>query len=68
MNMKNNIIELANYRKPEPFDFAAYNRRADERFRSSEKRAKILHLVETFVTASIGFCTLFCMYLTFTML
>lgn len=66
--MKHNVIELANYRHPEAFDYRAYNRRAEIRFRNSEVRAWILHVVETAVTAAIGICTLFCVYLAFTML
>ena len=64
----NNIIELSNYRKPEPFDYTAYNRRAEARYRNSEIRAWILHLTETVVTAAIGMCTVFCVILAFTML
>ena len=66
--MKNNIIELSQYRSPEPFDFAAYNRRAAVRFRNSEARLRVLHYVETAVTAAIGVCSLCCVYLAFTML
>ena len=36
--MKNNVIELYQYRDIEPFDFAAYNRRAEIRFRNSQIR------------------------------
>ena len=64
----NNVIELSNYRKPEPFDYAAYNRRAEARFRNSEIRAWILHLIETLVTATIGICTVICVVLALTML
>ena len=66
--MKNNVIELANYRQREPFDYYAYNRRAEIRLRNSEIRAWILHAVETAVTAAIDVCTVFCVYLAFTML
>ena len=64
----NNIIELSLYRQPEPFDFAAYNYRASVRFRKSQAREQVLHLVETAVTAAIGVCSLCCVYLAFTML
>lgn len=64
----NKVIELSNYREPEPFDYADYNRRAKVRFRNSEIRAWILHLTETLVTAAIGVCTVFCVVLAFTML
>lgn len=64
----NNVIQLSNYRQAEPFDYADCNRRAEARYRNSEIRAWIMHLVETAVTASIGFCSLFCVYLAFTML
>lgn len=64
----NNVIELSNYRQSETFDYAACNRRAALRYRNSEIRAWIMHLVETAVTASIGLCSLFCVYLAFTML
>lgn len=66
--MKNNVIELSNYRPYEGFDYAAYNERAKIRFRNSELRAWILHIVETAVTAAIGICTVCCVYLAFTML
>lgn len=66
--MKNNIIELSAYRQPQPFDYAACNRRAEIRLRNSEMRAWILHIVETAVTAAIGLCTLFCVGLAITML
>ncbi len=64
----NNVIELSHYRKPEPFDYKAYNRRAEVRFRNSEIRTWILQLTETLVTAAIGVCTVFCVILAFTML
>lgn len=66
--MKNNIIELSQYRRPEVFDYAACNRRAALRYRNSEIRAWTMHLIETAVTASIGICSLCCVYLAFTML
>ena len=65
---QNNIIELKNYRTPETFDFAAYNKRAKAHYRNSEIRAWISQLVDTTVTAAIGICTVFCVYLSFTML
>ena len=65
---QNNIIELKQFHQPEPFDFSVYNRRAEVRFRNSEIRAWITHIVDTAVTAAIGICTLFCMYLAITML
>lgn len=64
----NNVIELSHYRKPEPFDYLAYNRRAESRYKNSELRAWIMHLVEAAVTAAIGVCSLCCVYLAFTML
>ena len=64
----NNVIEFSNYRCAAPFDYDACNRRAALRFRNSEIRAWIMHLVETAVTASIGICSLFCVYLALTML
>ena len=66
--MKNNVIKLSNYRQYEGFDYAAYNERANARFRNSEIRAWTLHIVETAVTAAIGICALLCVYLAFTML
>ena len=66
--MTNNIIELSSYRQPESFDFRAYNRRAEKRFRNSEIRAWILYSIETVVTAAIGVCTVLCVALAFTML
>ena len=68
ISMRNNIIELSQYRQPEIFDYAAANRRAALRYRNSELRAWTMHLVETAVTAAIGICSLFCVYLAFTML
>ena len=65
---QNNIIELKNFRTPEAFDFAAYNDRAKSRYRNSEIRAWISQVVDTAVTAAIGICTVFCVYLSFTML
>ncbi len=64
----NNMIDLSLYRQPEAFDFAEANRRAALRYRNSEVRAWTMHLVETAVTAAIGVCSLFCVYLAFTML
>ena len=64
----NKIIELSNYLQAEPFDYAASNRRAALRYRNSEIRAWTMHLIEMAVTASIGICSLFCVYLAFTML
>lgn len=64
----NNVIELSQHRKPDAFDYHAYNRRAEIRLRNSEIRAWILHLTETLVTAAIGICTVFCVILAFTML
>ena len=67
---QNNIIELKNYmelpepRQPEPFDYAAYNRRAQARHR----RQQVLCYVENIVTAAIGFCTVFSVFLVITML
>ena len=66
--MKNNMIQLSDYRQYEGFDYAAYNARANARFRNSEIRAWTLHIVETAVTAAIGICTVFCVYLAITML
>lgn len=64
----NNIIELSRYRQRETFDYGAVNRRAALRYRNSELRAWIMHMVETAVTAAIGVCSLCCVYLAFTML
>lgn len=66
--MKNNVIELRRYRRPEPFDFSGYNRRAELRFRRSELRAWILCLAEAVMTLGIGVCAVFCVYLAITML
>lgn len=63
-----NVIELKEFRQPEPFDFAACNRRAEARYRSSEIRAWIAQIVDSAVTAVIGVCTVFCVYLALTML
>ena len=67
--MKNqNVIQLSQYRQQESFDFSAYNRRAEIRLRNSERRARISSLIENCVTATIGLCSVFCLYLAFTML
>lgn len=63
-----NVIDLSQYRQPETFDFAAYNHRAEIRLRNSEIRAWVSNIVENFVTAAIGICSVFCVYLAFTML
>lgn len=63
-----NVIELSQYRKPQPFDFDAYNRRAETRLKNSERRAWITCIVDNCVTAAIAICTVFCCYLAFTML
>ena len=68
MKTCNNIIEFSLYRQPKAFDYASANRRAALRYRNSEVRAWIMHLVETAVTAAIGVCSLCCVYLAFTML
>ena len=65
---KNNVIELKNYRTPEPFDFEAYNRRAAARYRNREIRAWITQVVDSAVTVAIGVCSLFCAYLVLQML
>ena len=66
--MKNNVIELYQYRDIEPFDFAAYNRRAEIRFRNSQIRFWLSTAAEIMATVVIAGCTLFCCYLAFTML
>ena len=67
--MKNqNVIVLSQYRQPQSFDFVAYNRRAEIRLRNSERRAWISSMVENIVTATIGICSVFCVYLALTML
>lgn len=66
--MKNNVIELYQYRDREPFDYAGYNRRAEARFRSSQIRFWISTVIEAIATITIAGCTLFCCYLAFTML
>ncbi len=67
--MKNqNVIYLSQFRRSEAFDYAAYNRRAETRLRNSEIRAWIQQIVDTTVTAAIGVCTVFCVFLAFTML
>ena len=66
--MKNNVIELYQYRDIEPFDFAAYNRRAEIRFRNSQIRFWLSTAADIMATLVIAGCTLFCCYLAFTML
>lgn len=66
--MKNNVIELYQYCDIEPFDFAAYNRRAEIRFRNSQIRFWLSTAADIMATVVIAGCTLFCCYLAFTML
>lgn len=66
--MKNNVIELYNYRDAEPIDFSAYNRRSELRFRSSQIRFWISTTVDVLATLAITGCTVFCCYLALTML
>ena len=66
--MKNNVIELYQYRDIELFDFAAYNRRAEIRFRNSQIRFWLSTAADIMTTVVIAGCTLFCCYLAFTML
>jgi len=66
--MKNNVIEIYQYRDIEPFDFSACNRRAEIRFRNSQIRFWLSTIVDTMATVAIVGCTLFCCYLAFTML
>ena len=66
--MKNNVIELYQYRDIEPFAFAAYNRRAEIRFRNSQIRFWLSTAADIMATVVIAGCTLFCCYLAFTML
>ena len=66
--MKNNVIELYQYRDAEPFDFYGYNRRAEARFRSSQIRFWISTAADVLATLVITGCTVFCCYLAFTML
>lgn len=66
--MKNNVIELYNYCDTNAFDYTAYNRRAQARFRRNQIRYWLFTIVDTVATISITGCTLFCCYLAFTML
>ena len=66
--MKNNVIELYNYRDAEPFDLSEYNHRAQVRFRNSQIRFWISTAAEILSTLIITGCTVFCCYLAFTML
>lgn len=66
--MKKNMIALYPYRDAEPFDFTAYNRRAETRFRSSMVRFWLSTVLDTLCTVAITGCTVFCCYLAFTML
>ena len=66
--MKNNVIELYAYQEPKGFDHAAYNRRAEARFRSAQIRFWIGTVVDTVATVAITGCTVFCCWLALTML
>ena len=66
--MKNNVIQLYQYRDAEPFDYYAYNRRAEIRFRNSQIRYWISTVVDVLATTAIAGCTVFCCYLALTML
>ena len=66
--MKNNVIELYAYQEPKSFDYAAYNRRAELRFRAAQVRYWLSTVVDTVATVAITGCTVFCCYLALTML
>ena len=66
--MKNNVIELYAYQDPKSFDFSAYNRRAEMRFRAAQIRFWVGTAVDTLATVAITGCTVFCCFLAFTML
>ena len=66
--MKNNVIELYTYQEPKAFDYAAYNRRSEIRFRCAQVRFWLSTVVDTVATLAITGCTVFCCYLALTML
>lgn len=66
--MKNNVIELYRYQEPKAFDYTAFNRRAELRFRSAQIRFWLSAAVDTVATLAITGCTVFCCYLALTML
>lgn len=61
--MKNNIIELSNYRN------TATSNSTNAKFDHCRRIwSLIASFVDMFATLSIGVCTVFCMYLAYTML
>lgn len=66
--MKHNVIQLANYQEPRSFDYTAFNRRAELRFRSAQIRFWIAAAVDALATLAITGCTVFCCYIALTML
>lgn len=61
--MRNNIIELYHYRDPR-----TNGRQAGISYRSSMIRYWLTTITETLLTLSVSACTIFCMYLAYTML
>lgn len=64
----NSVIHLTPAAVPEGFDYAAYNRRAEERFRLMRMRVRILTAADACVTLMIGIGFLTCIGLVLTML
>ena len=62
--MKNNMIYLSDYKAVNTNSVSAIN------YRASKKNVytKIVAIADAFATFSIGICTIFCMYLAYTML
>ena len=57
--MKTNVIELREYRKPEPFDYRAYNERAAKRYR----RAAVCQIIRTVLESLCAVTLLGCLLL-----
>ncbi len=65
----NQVIELNAYaHRTEAFDYSAYNRRAEARFRLMRQCMRVLTAVDVCVTMMIGVGFLACVGLVFTML
>lgn len=61
--MKNQVIELSRYRHQK----ISYQY-ADEPYASKSLRCWLLTIADTIMTLSVSVCTVFCMYLAYTML
>lgn len=64
--MKNNVIQINQFRSFEMYEYS--DQIQLKKLRIERNRAWAMHITELAVTVSIGLCSLFCVYLVFTML